>query len=432
MKLKKIKERVLSLFNDIKEKGFFHLLSASFFINFFAFGSQLVVAWILTPTQIGQIKILQTYVAVAVLFANFGFESSVLKLCSENIESEEKKLVFKSANIYTIITSIITFATIILIGNFDIVSRDLFINKWFIIFLIALVPLAFNTLNFSYLQALKKFKILSKLQALTKLFSFSLIILLTFFYNISGYIFGVIIGYLLTSFVIIGYNSSALIVPSNIQILKNKFSNHFQYSKYAFLANLLSSFTRYLDIFIINFFILDRELVGMYSFAINVILFLQIISDTVQRISIPHFSEKSSDRTKWLKVYKYYFKLYIYFGLILLVIVNIIVDPSIKFVFHGKYDASLIFVHILTIRWFFYALVQYKSAAVFGLGKLNYNMWGSIIYLIINFCIQYILLNLYGILGVTIGVAGSAILYYLFYSFIILPKAIKNSDSSIL
>ena len=122
---------------------------------------------------------------------------------------------------------------------------------------------------------------------------------------------------------------------------------------------------------------------------------------------------------------------YILAGLILLVIVNIVVDPSIKFIFQGKYDASLIFVHILTIRWFFYALVQYKSAAVFGLGKLNYNMWGSIIYLIINLSIQYILLNLYGILGVAIGVAGSAILYYLFYSFIILPKAIKHSDTSI-
>ena len=277
------------------------------------------------------------------------------------------------------------------------------------------------------MQALKKFKILSKLQALTKLFSFSLIILLTFFYNISGFIFAVIIGYLLTSFVIISYNSYALIVPSGIKILKNKFSNHIQYSKYAFLANLLSSLTRYLDIFIINFFILDRELVGMYSFAINVILFLQIISDTVQRISIPHFSEKSSDRTKWLKVYKYYFKLYIYFGLTLLVLVNSFVNPLISFVFNGKYDESLIYIHILTVRWFFYALVQFKGSAVFGLGKLNYNMWGSIIYLIINFSFQFFLLKFYGILGVAIGVSMSAIIYYLIYSFIIIPKAMDKT-----
>ena len=72
-------------------------------------------------------------------------------------------------------------------------------------------------------------------------------------------------------------------------------------------------------------------------------------------------------------------------------------------------------------------MVQFKGSAVFGLGKLNYNMWGSIIYLIINFCIQYLLLELYGIIGVAIGVAVSALLYYIIYSILILPMA-KNSS----
>ncbi|MCF6269622.1 MAG: oligosaccharide flippase family protein [Melioribacteraceae bacterium] len=425
---KDIKEKILLLFENVKEKGFFHLLSANFFINFFAFGSQLIVAWILTPTQIGQIKILQTYVAIAVLFANFGFESSVLKLCSETYSIKTKQLFYKSAAFFTIGTALVTYAIVYVVSNFDVVSKDVFIISWFPIFLLAILPLAFNTLNFNYLQALKKFSLLSKLQAYTKLFAFSLIIILTYFYNISGFIYAILIGYLVTSAILIRYNFNDLLVASNFKNLINKFKNHSYYSKYAFGANLISTFTRYLDIFIINFLIIDREAIGMYSFAINVILFLQIISDTVQKISIPHFSEKSSDIIKFLQVFKRYFRLYVYFGLFLLITINIAISPSIKFIFQNKYDSSIVFIHILTIRWFFYALVQFKSAAVFGLGKINYNMWGSILYLAINFSIQYLLLNYYGILGVAIGVVGSAILYYLFYSFIIFPKAIKIID----
>lgn len=424
---KEIKENSLSIFKNVKKKGFFHLLSANFFINFFAFGSQLVVAWILTPTQIGQIKILQTYLAIAVLFANFGFESSVLKLCSEKNSITTKQIFYKSATLFTLISVFLTYLLVFGIGNLNIVSIDPFIDSWFLIFLLALIPLAFNTLNFNYLQALKKFTLLSKLQAYTKLFAFSLIIILTYLYNISGFIYAILIGYIVTSIIIMGFNYNDLIVGSNFKNLLGKFKNHSYYSKYAFLANLISTFTRYLDIFIINFFILDREAIGMYSFAISVILFLQIISDTIQKISLPHFSEKSSNIAEWLKAYKRYFRLYVYFGLLLLIGINIIISPAIQIAFNNKYDDSLIFIHILTIRWFFYALVQFKSAAVFGLGKIHYNMWGSVVYLIINFSVQYTLLNYYGILGVAFGVAGSAVLYYLIYSFKILPQAIKSN-----
>lgn len=423
---KKIQNSSLELLKNVRDKGFFHLLVANFFINFFAFGSQLVVAWILTPTQIGQIKILQTFVSIAVLLVNFGFEASVLKLCSENISAETKRRIFKSANIFSIFTSIITFFIILIVGNLNVVSKDQFINNWFIIFLFASIPFALNSLNFSYLQALKKFEILSKLQASTKLFSILLIIILTYIYSINGYIYAILIGYIITMLILYWYNSRELVIPIKRLFLRKEFRNHFRYSKYAFSANLISNLTRYLDIFIINFFILDREVVGMYSFAINVILFLQIISDTIQKITTPHFSEKSSNSERWLHVYNYYFRLYIVFGLFLLVLMNLFINPTISFIFSGKYDASIIFIHILTIRWFFYALVQFKSSAVFGLGKLNYNMWGSIIYLIINFLVQFVLLNFYGILGVAVGVSISAVIYFVIYSFMIKSIVRKN------
>lgn len=75
--------RILQLLRDILNKGFFHLLSANFIIGFLGFGSQLLVAKFLTPVELGQIRTMQSFIGVATILAGFGFNTAVLKLCSE-------------------------------------------------------------------------------------------------------------------------------------------------------------------------------------------------------------------------------------------------------------------------------------------------------------------------------------------------------------
>ena len=82
--LESYRKKVLHELSSVNKKGFFHLLFANFFIQFVGFGSQFVVAWFLTPEELGQIKIMQTYLSVVLLFTTLGFTTSTLKLCSEN------------------------------------------------------------------------------------------------------------------------------------------------------------------------------------------------------------------------------------------------------------------------------------------------------------------------------------------------------------
>jgi O-antigen/teichoic acid export membrane protein len=400
----------------MKKKGFFHLLLANFLVNFFAFGSQLLVAWILTPTELGQIKILQTFVTVAVIFASFGFDASTLKLCSENIDIERKRKLFRSAHFYTLLAVIFTYSIVCILSQFRIISADQFINNYFYIFLITLIPQTFSMLHFAYLQALKKIELLAKIQTTAKVISFTFVIVITYFYGINGFIFAYILGYVVTSLILFANNKKELIFdnPTN----KNDFISHWKHAKFAFLSNLTSGLSRYLDVFIINFFIIDREAIGMYSFALNIVLILQIVGDTIQRISIPHFSEKSDNIIHWKIVFKKYYKIFILFAISFLILLNLFIEPAIQIAFNGKYNSSIIFVRILSLRWFFYALVQFKGSALFGLGKINYNFYGSVIFLIINFVLQYILVIKFGILGVVWGVAFGSVIYYFIYNYI--------------
>jgi O-antigen/teichoic acid export membrane protein len=85
-------KKLNNILNDIHSKGFFHLFSANTLIHVIEFGSQLFVAWILLADDIGRIKSLQTFASVGVIIAGLGFNTSILKLCSEkNVSDNEKQ-----------------------------------------------------------------------------------------------------------------------------------------------------------------------------------------------------------------------------------------------------------------------------------------------------------------------------------------------------
>ena len=90
MNISKIKGEIRNVYN----KGFFHFLSARFLIRIFGFGSQLFVAWWLTPEDLGDIKILQVYMSILIVLAGFGFNISTLKLCAEKRPETQIRYLF--------------------------------------------------------------------------------------------------------------------------------------------------------------------------------------------------------------------------------------------------------------------------------------------------------------------------------------------------
>jgi O-antigen/teichoic acid export membrane protein len=141
---------------SVYKKGLFHLLGANSLILAFGFLSQLFVAWILTPVDIGVIKLLQTYSSIFITIGGFGYNISVLKLCSENRSDGEKNIYTKKGLAYSIVGSAISYSLIAVLVLTNLLSEDKTVNNYMLLFGVGVVPQVTSSVYFSYLQALQK------------------------------------------------------------------------------------------------------------------------------------------------------------------------------------------------------------------------------------------------------------------------------------
>ena len=401
------------IINNIRQKGFFHLLSANLLIQVVSFASQLFVAGILSPDDIGRIKIIQTYLSIFSIVAGIGFNSSTLKLCSENRTTEEKKSLFQSALFFTIISTISLYVIILILNISGLFSSDKLI-QWLIP--LGLFPIITNSVFMvfvSFFQASKKIKLISNLTISNKLISIIAIILFTYWAGIKGYYVAFNLSFILMLFV--SFRISGFITKSEIFSTKNisYFSIHWKYAKTSMLAYLLSEISAFVDIILINYLINDMHQIGYYSFALTITVIIKIIPSTVQQITLPYFSSLAEQKDEFLKAFKRYNKILYLIIAITLIAILIFIPFLIHWIFNGKYDPSLQYFPFLAIGWSFRMLTQLQNGAIFGIGKIHYNVYTSLITLIFNIIIISISIYFFGLMGVAYSSVLGGFVYIL-------------------
>jgi len=406
-------EDILIIFRNIRQKGFFHLLSANLLIQVVAFTSQLFVAGILSPDDIGRIKIIQTYVSIFSIVAGMGFNSSTLKLCSENRTPEERNSIFQSALFFTILSTISLYIIIVVLNFFGIFSSDKLI-QWLIP--LGLFPIISNSVFMvfvSYFQATKKIKLLSNLTISNKVISIIAIVLFTYWIGIKGYYVAYNLSFILMLAVCFRYYKSGswvnIFSPKNVSM----FSIHWNYARTSMAAYLLSEISAYVDILLISFFIPDMKQIGYYSFALTITVVLKIIPSTVQQITIPYFSALAHQKTEFLLAFKRYNKLLYFIVAGTLLAVMLFVPFLLHFIFAGKYDPSLQYFPFLAIGWSLRLLSQLQNGAIFGLGKIQYNVYTSLITLAFNVILISISIYFFGLLGAAYASVLGGLVYVL-------------------
>ena len=250
--------KIKNSFHTYSDKGFFHLLSANVFIQIVAFASQLFVAGILSPEDIGRIKVLQTFLSVFSIIAGMGINISTLKVCSENRSDSEIKRLFNSAIVFTLISTISIYLLVLILNHFDVFSSEA-LTKWLIP--IALFPLISNSIYMvfiSYFQAVKKIKIMSRITMTNKIISVAAIVLLAYLLGIKGYYYAYNLSFIIMAFVSYRIIKKDIQFSFSLKNLKQDFKIHLEYAQPAFFANLLSELSAYIDIFIINY-LTDRR-----------------------------------------------------------------------------------------------------------------------------------------------------------------------------
>jgi len=397
---------------NIHEKGFFHLLSANILIQIFAFASQLFVAGILSPEDVGRIKIIQTYLSIFSVIAGMGFNTSTLKICSEGRSHKENTGYFNAALLFSIISTVIVYIVVLIINSLELLSSDTLIK---LLIPLGLFPLISNTLFVlftGYFQATKEIKLFSNLTVLNKLFSIIGVIIFAYYWGIEGYY--------------IAFNFSFLVmIFASIMILKKKmkfsfefnfkemFITHWKYAKSSLFSNIIAELSAYIDIILIGFLIPDMHEIGLYSFALTITVILRLFPSTVQQITIPYFSSFKESKNEFVKIFKRYNKILYLVVIVSLITLLIIAQPVLNLIFDGKYDSSYTYLIFLSLGWSIRNLNQLQSGAIFGLGKIQYNVYMGLFTLAGNIIIYPIAIYYFGIMGAAYASISSGIIFWI-------------------
>lgn len=382
---------------DIYGKGFFHLFSANSLIHLIEFGSQLFIAWILMADDIGRIKSFQSFAAIAVVISGFGFNTSVLKLCSEKKTSFlEKQALFSSAVKVTLLGSFLVLLVIFISSIFGLISNDSIVNKLFVYYALSVPLVALNNLMIAYYQALKAFKKVSLLLVFARVLHVAVIISLTYLYGLNGFVVGIIIGFLLSSILLF---SKAEFKEGWKVTEKLHYKKNWELAKFAFLGNGVNMITLYLDIFLLNHFVNDAEEFGYYGFALTLIAGLRIVTTTVQQFVTPFFSEFSSNYQQAIKAFKRANRIFLLVITGTAILAIVIIPFIIQFVFEGKYDGSIYYFQALSIAWLVRSSVSLKGPFLLAYGYMNVNFYNVLIVFFISIIPAWYLIDTYQIMG---------------------------------
>lgn len=390
----------------LNKKGFFDLLIAKFLIQFLGFGTILLVAKFLTPTELGEIKIIQSYTGIFIILAGFGFNTAVLKICSERSTLEEKEGVLKLSLKRSLITSLLTCLLLTVLAYTGIITSSLHIARWLVIYAVAIPFIIITDLFMVFLQAQKKIKFMARIQAVIKAQSTVLIIFSTWKWGFSGFIYSTIAAFAIGLFPLV-WQVGLDFTKAPLKETPRHFAN---YATFSMLGNLISQIGVYGDIFILDYFLLKRETIGFYSLATIFLMAAMQVTGVVQQITTPYFSENMTDK-RWV-IHQLTKNVLRMIGLSILVSFTIYIAAwtIITNFFAPEYGVTLRYLLILLFKYIIYSSYALVGAALVGLGFMKFNFMVAAISTPISLLLCYLGLKYYGILGM----AWSTVLASLF------------------
>ena len=391
-----------------KRLGFLHLLTSNVITRILSFVLILAIAKILSPADVGRINIMLAALTILITVGNFGTTTSVLKLCSENIQEEEIQNYFAHGFILNIGSSIITYFATFFIVLSKILTADSTLIKSLPFFLLVIFSSTLNNYFFAYLQSRQEIISISKIQASLKSYSIGVVIISTFIWKFEGfvwsYIFTDMTSLLVYLFFILRYHKKI-----NFSFNKLIFKKIFHLSKYGAFANQLGQLLQYLDTLVMSGLRIDLVGIGYYSIAQYFLLGANQITYTINQVVVPKLSFKSDELKNWEKSYADYEKVYSKTTLIVSGLIAIFAPLVILFLLKPGYRVAIVYVLILLIGFIARTKSVPKSIATWSLGRLDYNFYSSLFAAIINFILNISLILLFG----TIGAASATSIAYI-------------------
>lgn len=377
------------------QKGLIHIFSANLLNQVLGFFSTLMVTKMLSPHEIGSLKIIQSYILIATTFASLGFPTAIIKFCSEVKAISLREYILKYAIKNTCICACCIYFLSILLAYLKIFSDDYIVLTWFPIYAILILPNGIFNIIFMYLQAIKNFKKIAKLQSYMKIVSVFIIIGSAYVCGIEGYVFAILI----TSFITIVLLLKSLKMNFLLGKRETLPLGFIFLSRMGILTAVIGTLGKYIDIFFLDAFIQERDLIGYYAIASTFVMIGTLLVGSVQGFLTPYLAEKSRDyKTVWRDMIHYQ-KILSICIMLLCPLIYIFVDVLVIFYYGLEYECVLVYLIAMLVQLWLHSSYSIIGCTLTSLNKEHYNLTVSSIYLIIKIVLSYYFINTYGLIG---------------------------------
>ncbi len=398
-----IKNKIKSTLNTVSKIGFFHLFSANLILQIVGFGIQIFLTRILSVDDIGRIKVMQSFIGIATIIAGLGVNTAILKLCSEDIDNNQKKKLFINGIKFNFITSMIVLTICIICSFTKIYSSDNIINVALRYYSIIIPFNVLNDLGIVYLQSQKKIKDMSRVQIITKVISVLFIILFSILFSLSGFIFAYVLTGIISFIIFLFLFKDELKEFLKIPITKKYIKNIYNIGKYAFATNSIGQILAFVDVLFMNYLIKDNSAIGFFGTAQLIITGLMIIPTTFNQIIVPYVSGNCKSKNKVIKINNGYYKKMISLMFAIIFISFFVIPVFIPIIFGSKYVNSISYFRILLVGLFFWSISATRGIILLGIGQVKYNFYVSLVTACFNIAFNYVLILKFGASGAAYG-----------------------------
>jgi O-antigen/teichoic acid export membrane protein len=397
---------IFSQAQSLREKGFFHLLTANALTQALSFGITLFISKVLSPAEFGNAKILQSYFILFMVLAGSAFNPPVLKYCAEDRAPGNREFILRYSLVRSLATTALALTLMIALSYLGIITSSRTMAFWLIIYGVAMPFTVVTDIFYVYLQALRRMKKLSHAQVINRLLMFVLVVLGTWQWGLPGFVVGTVAACAL-----------GVLYPGwqvGLRFLKATAGNVpprlYALALFSLLNNMATNLGQYGDMFILDHLVSDRQAIGFYSLATYFILAATQITITIQAILIPHFSRHGHERAWFDKNLRQYQILTI--GLSLPVAATIwgVSWLLVRFVYGDIYQPTLSYLFVLMLRYLIFSGYAVIAAALIGLGLVRLNFISTLFATLAGLLLAYWLQFDYGVLGVAWAQAGAALI----------------------
>jgi O-antigen/teichoic acid export membrane protein len=260
----------------------------------------------------------------------------------------------------------------------------------------------------AYFQAGKNIRLFSILTIINKVLSIGGIVLLTWYLGIRGYFIAYNLSFIVM-IVLAMVVSGGLLNRGLFKPERELLQQHQRYSLSSVFSNIAAEVSAYIDILLLSFFSKDLQELGYYSFALTLTVALRIFPSTVQQITLPYFSEQSKSKAEFIALFRRYNRLLMVVVVLSLLVFAGVLPMMLELIFGDKYTSSVPYLYILGVGWSIRSMVQLRSSALFGLGKIEYNGYISLITLGFNLFSFPVLIYYWGLMGAAVATILSGI-----------------------